>query len=104
MKEEIKEAAGPFKICTGHSSGSEATLPAMGQVYNHLSREGKKYGYLVNAPRSWLTVKSDILAVEAKKVLGDEVNITTKGQRHLGIVLDIKSSKVNVVGKWYLDG
>lgn len=50
----------------------------MGQVYNHLSREGKTYGYLVNAPRSWLTVKSDILAVEAKRVLGDEVNITTK--------------------------
>ena len=51
--------------------------------YNHLSQEGKKkYGCLVNGPKSWLIVKSDVLAVEAKRVFGDEVNITTKGQRH----------------------
>ena len=31
--------------------------------YNHLSQEGKKYGYLVNGPKSWLIVKSDVLPV-----------------------------------------
>ena len=36
----------------------------------------------MNGPKSWLIVKSDVLAVEAKRVFGDEVNITTKGQRH----------------------
>ena len=52
--------------------------------YNHLSQEGKKYGYLVNGSKSWLIVKSDVLADEAKRVFGDEVIITTVGQRHLG--------------------
>ena len=55
--------------------------------YNHLSQEGKKYGYLVNGSKSWLIVKSDVLADEAKRVFGDEVNITTEGQRHLGAVI-----------------
>ena len=49
--------------------------------YNHLSREGKKYGYLVNGSKSCLIVKSDVLADGAKRVFGDEVNITTEGQR-----------------------
>ena len=51
--------------------------------YNHLSQEGKMYGYLMNGSKSWLIVKSNVLADEAKRVFGDEVNITTKGQRHL---------------------
>ena len=50
--------------------------------YNHLSQEGKKYGYLVNGSKSWLTVKSGVLTDEAKRVFGDEVNFTTEGQRH----------------------
>ena len=61
--------------------------------YNHLSQEGKKYGYLVNGPKSWLIVTSDVLAVEAKKVFGDEVNITTEGQRHLGAVIGSQEFK-----------
>ena len=50
--------------------------------YNHLSQEGKKYCYLVNGSKSWLTVKSGVLTDEAKRVFGDEVNVTTEGQRH----------------------
>ena len=62
--------------------------------YNHPSQEGiKKYGYLVNGPKSWLIVKSDVLAVGAKRVSGDEVNITTKGQRHLGAVIGSQKFK-----------
>ena len=56
--------------------------------YNHLSQGGKKCGYLVNGSKSWLIVKSDVLADEAKRVFGDEVNITTEGQRHLGAVIE----------------
>ena len=41
---------------------------------NHLSQEGKKFGYLVNGSKSWLIVKSDLLADEAKRVFGDVVN------------------------------
>ena len=55
--------------------------------YNYPSQEGKKCGYLVNGSKSWLIVKSDVLADEAKRVFGDEVNVTTEGQRHLGSVI-----------------
>ena len=61
--------------------------------YNHLSQEGKKYGYLVNGSKSWLIVKSDVLADEAKRVFGDEVNVTTEGQRHLGAVIGSQEFK-----------
>ena len=64
------------------SAGGGQIVP-LHNWYNYLSQEGKKYGYLVNGPKGWLIVKSDVLAAEAKKVFGDEVNITTEGQRHL---------------------
>ena len=41
----------------------------------------------MNGSKSWLIVKSEALADEAKRVFGDEVNITTEGQRHLGAVI-----------------
>ena len=61
--------------------------------YRQLSKEGQKFGYLVNGRKSWLIVKSDVLAVEAKKVFGDEVNIATEGQRHLGAVIGSQEFK-----------
>ena len=61
--------------------------------YNHLSQEGKKYGYLMNGSKSWLIVKSDVLADEAKRVFGDEVNITSEGQRHFGAVIGSQEFK-----------
>ena len=33
LKEEIKEAAGPLQVCAGHSTGSEAGIHAMIQVF-----------------------------------------------------------------------
>ena len=42
----------------------------------------QKYGYLVNGSKNWLIVESDVLADEAKRVFGDEVNIKTEIQRH----------------------
>ena len=55
--------------------------------YKQLSKEGQKFGYFVNGSKSWRIVKSKELAKEAKRVFGDEVNITTEGQRHLGAVI-----------------
>jgi hypothetical protein len=62
-------------------------------VYNYLKGEGKKYGYLVNGSKSWLIVKSQELAKEAKRIFGDEVNITTEGQRHLRAVIGSEEYK-----------
>ena len=69
-----------------HSAGGGQIVPLY-NWYNHLSQEGQKYGYLVNRSKSWLIVKSDVLAGKTKRVFGDEVNITTEGQRHLGAVI-----------------
>ena len=55
--------------------------------YRQLSKEGQKFGYFVNGSKSWLILKSGELAEEAMRVFGEEVNITTEGQRHLGAVI-----------------
>ena len=38
-------------------------------------------------------MKSQELADEAERVLGDEVNITTEEKRHLGVVIGTKEYK-----------
>ena len=67
---------------------------------NHLRQEGTKCGYLVNVSKSWLIVKSDVLADEAKRVFGDEVNITTEGQHHLGAFIGVQRSVLLGKGPW----
>ena len=54
---------------------------------SYINNINQKYGYLVNGSKSWLIVKSDVLADEANRVFGDQVNVTTEGQRHLGAVI-----------------
>ena len=49
---------------------------------SYINNINQKYGYLVNGSKNWLIVKSDVLADEAKRVFGDEVNIKTEIQRH----------------------
>ena len=40
--------------------------------YKQLSKEGEKFGYIVNgSAKSWLIVKSEALADEGKRVFGD---------------------------------
>ena len=47
--------------------------------------------------RKWIKeqaiVKSDEIADKAKRVFGDEVNVTTEGQRHLGAVIGSQEFK-----------
>ena len=57
------------------SAGGGQIVPLY-NLYNHLSQEGKKYGYLVNGSKSWLIAKSDVLADEAKGVLQLKVGAT----------------------------
>ena len=77
---------------TVDSAGGRQIVPFY-NWYNHLSQEGKKFGYLVNGSKSWLIGKSDVLADEAKRVFGDEVNVTTEGQRHLGAFIESQEFK-----------
>ncbi|CAB4020077.1 Hypothetical predicted protein [Paramuricea clavata] len=133
LKEEIQEAAGPLQVSAGHSAGAEAAIHAMSQSlriqtpevkqvwladdsagggklvplydwYKQLTLERTKYGYFVNGSKSWLIVKSELLAEEAKKVFGEEVNVTTEGHSHLGAVIGSKDYKDQYCGdkvlKW----
>ena len=68
--------------------------------YRQLSKEGQKFGYLVNGAKTWLIVKSRELAEEAKRVFEKEVNITTEGQRHLGAVIASQEYKDQKVRAW----
>ena len=87
-------------IINTYRSSSRLFICGGGEI---LSQEGTTQGdslamplYSVNTSimmQSWLIVKSDVLAVEAKRVFGDEVNITTKGQRHLGAVIGSQEFK-----------
>ena len=40
LKEEIKEAAGPLQVCTGHSTGPEAAIHAMSQMFVEEGTDG----------------------------------------------------------------
>lgn len=41
--------------------------------------QGRKFGYIINGAKSWLIVKTSDLVENAKKVFGNEVNITLEG-------------------------
>ena len=69
--------------------------------YNHLSQEGKKYGYLVNGSKSWLTVKSGVLTDEAKRVF--EMRSMLQMKVRATPSSDLKSSKIKIVGKKSFD-
>ena len=72
--------------------------------YKHLSKEGQKFGHSLNGLKSWLIVKSGELAKEAKRVFGEEVNITTEGQRHLGAVIASQNTKISIVRRRFVHG
>ena len=91
-----------YAVNTAHLITSlRASIPSAGggsieslyQWYKRLCEEGRKFGYIVNGAKSWLIVKTSELAESAKKVFGDEVNITLEGRRHLGGVIGSKEFK-----------
>ena len=69
------------------------SIESLYQWHKSLCEEGRKFGYMVNGAKSWLIVKTSELAESAKKVFGDEVNITLEGRRHLGAVIGSKEFK-----------
>ena len=62
-------------------------------MYKSFCEEGRKFGYIVNGAKSWSIVKTSELTESAKKVFGDDVNITLEGRRHLGAVIGSKEFK-----------
>ena len=80
-------------VWLAENSAGGGQIVQLHELYNHLSQEGKKHGYLVHGSTSWLIVKSDVLVDEAKRVFGDDVNITSEGQRYLEAVIGSQEFK-----------
>ena len=93
MIQSLRTSTPGVKVWLADDSAGGGQIVPLYKWYNHLSQEGKKYGYLVNGSKSWLIVKSDVLADEAKRVFGNEVNVTTEGQLHLGAVIGSQDFK-----------
>ena len=78
------------QVWLADDSAGGGSIESLYQWYKSLCEEGKKLGYIVNGAKSWLIVKNSELAESAKKVFGDDVNITLEGRRHLGAVIGSK--------------
>ena len=81
------------QVWLADDSAGGGSIVSLYQWYKNLCEEGIKFGYIVNGAKSWLIVKTSELAESAKKVFGDEVNITLEGRRHLGAVIGSKEFK-----------
>ena len=61
------------------------TLEGLKVWFDKLTELGKRYGYYVNASKSWVILKNEQLLDKAKVIFKDtEVKFTTKGKRYLG--------------------
>ena len=88
MNQSLKTSTpGVKQVWLANDSAGSGQIVPLYNWYDHLSQEGKKYDYLVNGSNSWLIVKSDVLADEAKRVF------TIEGQRHLGAVIGSQKFK-----------
>ena len=73
--------------------------------YEKLVEVGVKYGYYVNANKTWLIVKNPKHLEDATRIFqGTGVNITTEGKRHLGACVGSDKFKeeycTELVKKW----
>ena len=82
-------------------------ISSLKEWYDHLIKEGKEIGYLVNRSKSWLIVKDEEMKRKVLKEFGTSVNVTTEGQRHLGAVIGSSNYKEKYcrtkVTKWQED-
>ena len=75
-------------------ASAASSLQNLLEFFIFLQDEGKRYGYYVNAKRSWLILKNESDFCSAKDLFREcKIQITTEGQRHLGAALGSLSFK-----------
>ena len=76
-----------FQVWFADDAARGGKVQCFRKWWDLLQRYGTSYGYFVNESKTWLLVKPDALA-EAENAFSDtNINITTKGVRHLGAPL-----------------
>ena len=94
MITSLRASIPPVKqVWLADDSAGGGSIETLYQWYKSLYEKGRKFGYIGKGAKSWLIVKTSELAESAKKVFGDEVNITLEGRRHLGAVIGSKEFK-----------
>ena len=97
------ETPGVSQVWLADDAAGAGKLADVLKWYNTLVDCGKKWGYYVNGGKSWLITKPG-KEVEAKKMFGDSVKITTDGKRHLGAALGSRTYRdeyaTNMVNDW----
>ena len=65
-----------------------------------LTELGYKYGYYVNASKSWIILKNEETLKRAEHLFMDTgIKFTTEGKRHLGAALGSDNFKKEYIGK-----
>ena len=67
--------------------------------WDDIEKTGPDYGYHPNASKTWLIVKENHLEAAKAAFQGTEVQITTKGKRHLGAAIGTPSFVESYVQK-----
>ena len=84
---------------------SAGKLPHLKDWWDMVIHEGEKFGYYVNADKSWIILKNPEDLQAAEEIFKDtNINITTSGKRHLGAALGSRDFQTEYieekVNKW----
>ena len=84
---------------------SAGKLPHLKDWWDMVIHEGEKFGYYVNADKSWIILKNPEDRQAAEEIFKDtNINITTSGKRHLGAALGSRDFQTEYieekVNKW----
>ena len=85
MKSDVKQ------VWFADDATAVGKLRALLQWWQHLRDIGPAFGYYPNASKTHLVVKPELMGEAARIFENTEVQITPKGQRHLGAAIDTSS-------------
>ena len=75
-------------VCLADDITGAGTINDLKCWWDSVVKEGKQFGYYVNASKSWLILKDSEMLENAKLTFQDsEIKITVEGKRHLGAVI-----------------
>ena len=87
LRHAVSEVSEVSQAWFADDATAEGSLSSLLQWWQHLSSIGPKFGYCPNALKTVLIVKPEYF-IDAKSIFADtNIQITDRGQRHLGATL-----------------